>query len=60
MSATSRPTAHLFELDACTGACGLALAHAREAISLHVDSLMASSEPVPSELTPPALVAVGV
>ncbi|MEZ4553952.1 MAG: type II toxin-antitoxin system HicB family antitoxin [Dehalococcoidia bacterium] len=37
-----------------------ALAHAREAISLHVDSLMASGEPVPSELTPPELVAVKV
>ncbi|MGE0229412.1 MAG: type II toxin-antitoxin system HicB family antitoxin [Dehalococcoidia bacterium] len=37
-----------------------ALANAREAISLHVDSLIASGEPVPSELAPPELVAVEV
>lgn len=37
-----------------------ALANAREAIALHVDSLIAAGDPVPAELTPPELVPVEV
>lgn len=37
-----------------------ALDNAREAISLHVDVLIGEGAPVPSEVTPPELVAVEV
>jgi predicted RNase H-like HicB family nuclease len=37
-----------------------ALDNVREAISLHVDALIAGGEPVPAELTAPRLVAVEV
>ena len=37
-----------------------ALANACEAITLHVDSLIADGEPVPDEASPPELVAVEV
>lgn len=37
-----------------------ALVNARETIALHVDSLIAAGDPVPSEVTPPELVAVEV